>query len=108
MPNTEERHIMLLDITLFNMLLDMLHNMMLDTDPRSVATPGILHCEQEHKCNIISRSIFYGTKSLTISQLIYSSPKLEMNADFYIIEEIYSYLAGNEFTRIADIDPTSG
>ena len=74
----------------------------LDTDSSAVAIAGILHQEQKHNWKTILRSIVYGSKSLTRTQLNYAAPKLEMYAVFYFIEKFHSYLTGREFTLWVD------
>ena len=74
----------------------------LDTDASAVAIAGILHQEQEYNRNTILRPIVHGSKTLTRTQLNYVSPKLEMYAGFYFIENFHSYLAGREFTLRVD------
>ena len=70
----------------------------LDTD----AIPGILHQEHEHNGKTILRPIFYGSKTLTRTQLNYGAPKLETYAIFNFTEKIHSYIAGREITLHMD------
>ena len=74
----------------------------LDTDDSAVAIAGILHQEQEPNGKTILRSIVYGSKSLTRTQLNYGALKLEMYPAFYFIGKLRSYLAGREFTLRVD------
>ena len=54
----------------------------LDMDASAVAIVSILHQELKHNGKTFSRPIFYGSKSLTRTQLNDGAPKLEMYAVF--------------------------
>ena len=74
----------------------------LDTDASVVAISGILHQEQEWNGRTVLRSIAYGSKVLSDTEMKYGAPKAEMFAVTTFLEKNRAYLGSAPFKLRVD------
>ena len=74
----------------------------LDTDASVVAISGILHQEQEWNGKTVLRSIAYGSKVLSDTEMKYGAPKAEMFAVVTFVEKYRAYLGSEPFKLRVD------
>ena len=74
----------------------------LDTDASVVATSGILHQEQEWNEKTVLRTIAYGSKVLSDTEMKYGAPKAEMFAVVTSVEKYRAYLGSEPFKLRVD------
>ena len=74
----------------------------LDTDASVVAISGILHQEQEWNGGTVLRSIAYGSKVFSDTEMKYGAPKAEMFAVVTFIEKYRAYLGSAPFNLRGD------
>ena len=74
----------------------------LDTDASVVAISGILHQEQEWNGKTVLRSIAYGSKVLSDTEMKYGAPKADMFAVVTFVEKYRAYLGSEPFKLRVD------
>ena len=74
----------------------------LHTDASVVAISGLLHREEEWNGKNILRSLAYGSKILSDTEMKYGSPKAEMFAVINFVDNYRDYLGSEPFTLRVD------